>query len=204
MQETVDYYFNMAEPQVKNTHNKRNRGKGPQGRRPRHKQEREFDQRVVDLARVTRVTAGGKRMRFRACVVIGDRKGKVGYGVAKGSDVQASIQKAVEKAKKAMIRVPMVKDSIPHKIEVKAKAARIMMKPAPQGTGVIAGGAIRTVLELAGIKNISAKMLGSTNKHNNVHAAITALKRLQIASVKKNMIQKNRVNKKQATTKAAA
>lgn len=159
------------------------RTRRPHSRKPR--EEREFDQRVVDLARVTRVTAGGKRMRFRACVVIGDRKGRVGYGLAKGSDVQSSISKAVDKAKKALIRVPMKNDTIPHEIRIKSKAAKVLMKPAPEGTGVIAGGAVRTVLELAGVKNISAKMLGSTSKHNNVHATIEGLKALKLAALKK-------------------
>lgn len=175
----------MADIQNENMQEKKRapRSRRPDARKPR--EEREFDQRVVDLARVTRVTSGGKRMRFRACVVIGDRQGRVGYGLAKGADVQAAIGKAVEQAKKRMIRVPMKKDTIPHEIHVKSKAARVLLKPAPEGTGVVAGGAVRMVLELAGIKNISAKMLGSTSKHNNVHATIEALKALQMAALKK-------------------
>lgn len=158
------------------------KGKG-QGRQKREASE--YEQRVVDLARVTRVTAGGKRMRFRACVVIGDKKGKVGYGLAKGADVQAAISKSFSKAKKQLIKVPMIKGTIPHEILVKFKAAKVLIKPAVEGTGVIAGGAVRIVLELAGIKNVSAKMLGSTSKHNNVHATIEALKLLKNASQKK-------------------
>jgi len=137
----------------------------------------EFEQKIVDLARVTRVMAGGKRMRFRACVVIGNGEGKVGYGVAKGADVSISINKSVTQAKKRIMKVKIIDDTIPHEIKVKFKAARLMLKPAPAGTGVIAGGAVRTVMELAGIKNIVTKMIGSKNKINNVKATFLALSR---------------------------
>jgi small subunit ribosomal protein S5 len=147
------------------------------GRRPR--EEREFDQRILSLDRVTRVTAGGKRMRFRACVVIGDRKGRVGYGVAKAGDVSNAVNKAVAQAKKRMLRVPLVDETIPHRVDEKFGAAVIMLKPAPKGTGVKAGGAVRVVLELAGVPNVSAKRLGSNNKINNAKATISALKRLR-------------------------
>ncbi len=163
----------------------RGRNQRPRGNRRPRREEREFEQRVVDLARVTRVTSGGKRMSFRATVVVGDKKGRVGYGIAKGKDVQAAIQKAVAKGEKSVIRVPMKKNTIPHAINKKFKAAKVLLKPAPDGTGVIAGGAVRIVLELSGIKDIVGKMLGSTSKHNNVHATIEALKDLQLAAAKK-------------------
>src|SRR3989338_6581507 len=117
------------------------------------KEQPEFEQQIVDLARVTRVMAGGKRMRFRACVVIGDKKGRVGWAVAKGADVTIAVNKAVAKAKKNMIKVIFVKDTIPHQVEVKFKAAKLMLKPAVAGTGIIAGGAARSVLEMAGTGN---------------------------------------------------
>lgn len=146
-------------------------------RRMRPKREKpEFDQQIVDLARVTRVTKGGKQLSFRATVVIGDRKGRVGYGAEKGKDVQIAVEKAVNQAKKNMIRVPIVKETVPHRVEAKFKAGRVMIKPAPQGSGIIAGSAIRTVLELAGVPNASAKMLGKTNnKLTNVRTTFAAL-----------------------------
>jgi len=148
---------------------------------------REFEQKVIDVARVTRVVAGGKRMRFRTCVVIGDQKGKVGVGIAKGSDVTISINKAVNAAKKRLFQVPVINDTIPFRIVKKFKAALVLLKPAPRGTGVIAGGSVRAVVELAGIKNIVSKMLGSNNKINNVKATILALKDIKrISELKKN------------------
>jgi small subunit ribosomal protein S5 len=139
----------------------------------------EFEQRLVDIARVTRVMAGGKRLRFRACVVIGDLNKKVGWGVAKGADVSIAINKAVEKAKKDMIIVNTSKNTIPHEIMHKFKAAKVFLKPAPEGRGVIAGGVIRDVLELVGIKDIIAKMYGCKNKVNNVRCTFEALQRLR-------------------------
>lgn len=136
---------------------------------------REFDQKVVEIKRVTRVVAGGKRMRFRALVVIGDRKGKVGMGLRKGVDVAEAMNKAVNAAKKAMISVPLENGTIPQPRRVKYKASRIILLPAAPGTGIIAGGALRSVLELAGVKNILSKMIGSSNNVNNVRAAMKAL-----------------------------
>ena len=160
----------------------------PRGRgrmRPR-REKPEFDQQIVDLARVTRVTKGGKQMSFRVCLVIGDRKGRVGYGVEKGSDVQIAVQKALNHAKKSMITVPMVNETIPHRVEAKFKAGRVMIKPAPQGSGIIAGSAIRTFLEMAGVPNASAKMLGKTNnKVTNVKTTFDALQSFLPSAVAK-------------------
>lgn len=137
----------------------------------------EFEQFILDLARVTRVTEGGKHMSFRTCVIIGDRKGRVAFGVAKGKDVQLGVEKAVNQAKKHIIKVPIVKDTIPHMVVSKFKAATIMLKPAPRGSGIIAGGAVRAVLELAGVPNVSSKILGTTkNKIALVKATFQALK----------------------------
>lgn len=155
--------------------NKPKRGKG-RGRGSEKREKPEFDQSILDLARVTRVTKGGKQLNFRACVVLGDRRGRVGYGVEKGRDVQIAVDKAATQAKKHMIRVPIVYETIPHRVEAKFKAARIMIKPAPRGSGIIAGSALRTVLELAGVQNASGKILGKTsNKITNVKAAFEAL-----------------------------
>lgn len=139
---------------------------------------KEFDERVVQIDRVTRVVKGGRRLRFRATVVIGDKKGRVGVGVAKGSAVVLAITKAVAQAKKNMITINMHESTIPHQVETVYCGARVFLKPASPGTGVIAGGAVRAVVEVAGIKDILSKMIGSSNKINNVYATFEALKSL--------------------------
>lgn len=142
--------------------------------RPREK--REFDQLILDLARVTRVTKGGKQLSFRVSVLLGDHKGRVGLGVAKGKDVQIGVEKAVRKAKKTIITVPIVKGTIPHAIKFNYKIAQVLLKPAPKGSGIIAGGALRSVLDLAGIPNVSGKILSkSKNKMTIAKAALGAL-----------------------------
>lgn len=139
----------------------------------------EFDQKVVEVKRVTRVMAGGKRMRFRALVVIGDHKGKVGLGLKKGMDVSGSVEKAVNAAKKSLITLPLINETIPHQLKVKYKSSRLLLKPAKAGTGVIAGGAVRQVFELAGVKNVVSKMFGSNNKVNNVKAVFEAFRQMR-------------------------
>ncbi|MEW6611093.1 MAG: 30S ribosomal protein S5 [Patescibacteria group bacterium] len=139
----------------------------------------EFEQKLIEIKRVTRVQKGGKRMRFRALVAIGDRKGRVGYGLGKGADVSQAIAKATTAAKKRVITVPLVNETIPHAVRMRYKAAAIYVKPAPKGTGIIAGGAIRQVLMVSGIANAVAKMLGSENKVNNVKLTIKALQSLK-------------------------
>jgi len=139
----------------------------------------EFEQRILEIARVTRVMAGGKRMNFRACVAIGDRKGSVGVGLGKGADVTIAINKAVNRAKKTLVKVPVMNDTIPHMVLQKMGAASIIFKPAKQGRGVIAGGVTRAILELSGIKNVSSKVLGSNNKVNNARCTLAALASLR-------------------------
>jgi len=152
----------------------------------REREKSEFDQYILDLARVTRVTEGGKQLSFRACVVIGDRKGRVGYGVAKGADVQLGVDKAARQARKNLITVPIINETIPHRVVCKFKAATIMLKPAPRGSGIIAGGAVRAVLEFAGVPNVSSKILGKTkNKIVVVKATFEALKSFKRAAVEK-------------------
>ncbi len=148
-------------------------------RKPKEKREKpEFDQQIIDLARVTRVTKGGKQMSFRVCIIIGNRKGQVGYGLAKGKDVQIAVGKAVAQAQKTLITIPFVNETIPHRVEAKYKAAKVMIKPAPKGSGIIAGGAVRTILELAGLPNAAAKMLGKTNnKVTNTKVTFEALQK---------------------------
>jgi len=142
----------------------------------------EFEQRIVDLARVTRVMAGGKRLRFRACMVIGDHNGRIGFGIAKGADVALAIGKAVAQARKNIIVIPIVNETIPHRTMIKFKSAQVLFKPAPVGTGIIAGGAVRQVLELAGVTNVVAKILGCNSKINNVKAVFTAFEQMQLVS----------------------
>lgn len=149
------------------------------GRRRDGEVQDEFDTTIIDLARVTRVMAGGKRMRFRACVLVGDKNGRIGMGVKKGADVQFAVAKATEYAKKHVFRVPIVNGSIPHRVELKHKGALVLLKPAKPGIGIIAGGPIRIVMQLAGIKNVVSKMKGSNNKINNVQAVLDALRQLQ-------------------------
>ena len=144
----------------------------------------EYEQRVLDIARVTRVMAGGKRMSFRACVAIGDRRNKVGIGLGKGADVAMAVNKAVNKAKKNLVEVPTINETIPHEIYYKVGAAKILFKPARRGRGVIAGGVVRTILELAGVHNVSAKILGTNNKINNAGCAIEALKKMKKIEIK--------------------
>ena len=139
----------------------------------------EFEQKVIEITRVTRVQAGGKRMRFRACVVVGDKKGKVGMGVSKGADVASAVNKAITLAKKNLFKVKIVDDSIPHRMLEKNCGAQVLLKPASQGRGIIAGGPVRAVLELSGIKNVVSKMLGSKNKISNVRATVQALKKMR-------------------------
>ncbi len=148
------------------------------------KKELEFEQRIIDIARVTRVMAGGKRMRFRACLVIGDKKGQIGYGIAKGADVTMAITKAMNAAKKKLIKVPMAGSTIPYVVRAKFGAAKVLLKPAPQGTGIIAGGAMRMVLEVAGVSNVVGKILGSNSKINNVKATLKAIEMLKLKSNK--------------------
>ncbi len=152
----------------------------PIRREPRIEKRDEFDSKLLDLARVTRVTAGGKRLRFRAVMAVGNKKGNVGVGVDKGKDVAQAIDKATRVAKKNLITVAVLEDTIPHKTEAKFGSARVLLKPQRKGRGLVAGSAVRTVCELAGIKNISSKILSrSKNKLNNARATILALKKLK-------------------------
>lgn len=152
----------------------RNSGRGKRGPRP-EKPVSEFEERVIEVSRVTRVVKGGKRLRFRTLVVIGNSNGKVGYGLGKAGDVSQAVQKAVANAKKDMRVVALQNTSIPYEVMGVFKSARVLVKPASEGTGLIAGGPVRIVLQLAGLKDAVAKILGSKNKISNVMATINAL-----------------------------
>ncbi len=138
--------------------------------------ETNWQERVVQIRRVSKVVKGGKKLSFRAIVVVGNERGQVGVGVGKASDVIGAVKKGVADGKKQLVDVPLTKaNSIPHPIEGRGGAAKVMLRPAAPGTGVIAGGAVRTVLEMAGVKNVLAKQLGSDNPLNNARAAVNAL-----------------------------
>ena len=138
----------------------------------------QYEEKIVQINRVSKKTKGGNKMRFSVLAVVGDRKGKVGVGLGKSADISQAIGKAVTYAKKHLIDVPILNDTIPHSIRIKEGAAEVLLKPAPQGSGIIAGGAVRSVVEAAGIHNISSKILGTNNKGSNVHATFLALKEL--------------------------
>jgi small subunit ribosomal protein S5 len=159
---------------------------GQNGQRPRRnndrnqlpREEKIFEEYVINIDRVARVVKGGRRFRFKALVAVGDHKTRVGIGVSKGSDVQSAVAKATEVAKKNLVNIPVAKETIPHDVEIKVSGARVLLKPAAPGTGVIAGGVVRSIIGLTGIHNLLSKSLGSTNKVNNAYATIEALRQL--------------------------
>ena len=161
-----DYNFN-----IMHNNNNRNQQNGP-------REESEFTETVVRISRVSKKTKGGNQMRFTALVVVGDRKGKVGAALEKAPDVRSAIMKASSHAKAHMIKAPIKGTTIPHDIKMKFNAARILIKPAPPGSGIIAGGPMRVVLEAAGIRDAVGKILGTSNKVSNVYATINALEEL--------------------------
>lgn len=144
-----------------------------------------YEAKVLDLARVARVTAGGKHFRFRAVVVVGDKQGRVGVGVAKGQDVAQAVEKAERLAQKNFVTVPIVRGTIPHEVEAKFSAAKVLLKPQSEGRGLVAGGTVRTICQLAGISNVSSKVLGGTrNKLNNALATIKAFQKLKVQNTR--------------------
>ncbi|RJQ38724.1 30S ribosomal protein S5 [Candidatus Microgenomates bacterium] len=143
-----------------------------------YQEAKEFEEKVVQVNRVSKKTKGGNKVGFSALVVVGNKNGKVGVGLGKAPDVSLAIRKGIAFAKKHMIVVPLIKGTIPFEIRIKLGAAKILLKPAPVGSGVIAGGAVRSVVEASGIRNISSKVLGTKNQASNVYAAIEALKKL--------------------------
>ncbi len=151
-------------------------GRRDERRNQRDDTPKEFEEVVINIDRVARVVKGGRRFRFKALVVVGNRKDKVGVGVSKGADVQTAIAKATDVAKKHLITIPVVNETIPHDMEVKVSGAQVLIKPAAPGTGIIAGGVVRAVFSVTGIRNLLSKSLGSTNKVNIAYATIEALK----------------------------
>lgn len=189
-QESKDWSSNMY-----NNSGRQDRGKERMPRAPQ-----EFDEKVIRISRVTKKTKGGNNMSFTALVVVGDRKGRVGVALGKAKDVMNAIKKGVRRGKKTVITIPLVDNrTIPHELQVKLGAAKLILKPAPAGTGVIAGGAVRAVLELAGIKDVVSKILGTSNKMSNVTATFEALK-----IMKKTVAVKNSLGQTNSTKKAPA
>ena len=179
IQDTVVTAENLPETASKGRNNKGGKpfnkdGKKPSQRAPR-REESDMDKKVVSVRRVTKVVKGGRTLRFSALVVVGDKKGKVGIGMGKAKEVSLAIEKATTVAKKNMQPISMVNGTIPHEVTGKFSTTNILMLPAKEGTGVIAGGAARSVLELAGITNIVTKIHGSTNKINCVQATLNGL-----------------------------
>ena len=177
----------------------RNRGDAPA-------EEKQFDERVVHIDRVARVVKGGRRFRFRALVVVGDKKGRVGIGIAKGADVTAAVAKAVDVAKKNFTELSLYKGTFPHEAQAKVGGSNILLKPAAAGTGLIAGGVVRVVLEVAGVKNALSKSLGSTNKINTAYATLEALKSMKSANtwITRKPVAEKKAPAKKATAKAEA
>lgn len=163
-------------------------------------EEKQFEERVVHIDRVARVVKGGRRFRFRALVVVGDKKGRVGVASAKGADVTAAVSKAVTVAKKNFVNINIYNGTLPHEAQAKVGGAQILVKPASPGTGLIAGGTVRTVLEVAGISNALSKSLGSTNKTNTAYATIAALQSIKPAE--EWITRNNAADKKPAKKKA--
>ncbi len=157
---------------------RRGRGRKQKIETTEEKPQSEWVERVVQISRVTKVVKGGKKLSFRAIVIVGNKKGQVGVGCAKAAEVIIAIQKAIADGRKNLINVPIFKTTIPHPITGRSGAGSVMLKPASQGTGIIAGGAVRLVLELAGIENILAKSLGSKAPLNAANATLEALKEL--------------------------
>ncbi len=145
---------------------------------PEIKEEKQFEERVINIDRVARVVKGGRRFRFRALVVVGDKKGRVAVASAKGADVTSAVAKAVDTAKKNFVSLNLYKGTLPHDVQAKVGGANILIMPAAPGTGLIAGGVVRTVLEVAGVSNALSKSLGSANKTNIAYATIKALEQL--------------------------
>lgn len=178
----VEESVEAAEENVTVLKGSRSRGKSDRGRKRRDNQEEkppsEWTEKVVQIRRVTKVVKGGKKLSFRAVVIVGNQKGQVGVGCAKAAEVIIAIQKAIADGRKNLITVPIFKTTIPHPIVGRSGAGSVMLRPAAQGTGIIAGGAVRTVLELAGVENILCKSLGSKSPLNAAGATMEALKNL--------------------------
>lgn len=156
-----------------------------QYQRPNTPYEKEFEETVVQINRISKKTKGGNQVRFSALVVVGDRKGKVGVGLSKAADVRSAIGKAIAAAKRKMLVVPLRGTTVPYSVNEKFSAAKVLVKPAPPGSGIIAGGPMRVVMEAAGIKDVVGKILGTKNKISNVYATLKALESISALAERK-------------------
>lgn len=178
-----------------NSDQKKSFKKKPFKKKRGEREKKEFDQKVIDIARVTRVVKGGKRFSFRTAVVIGNKRGKVGVGVAKGPDMRVATEKAYADAKKNMITINFKGSTIPYSVHQKLGSAKLLMKPAAKGHGIVAGGAVRVVMNFAGINDVSSKMLGSKNKLNNARATILALEQFKIKKTREKIMEEKEAEK---------
>lgn len=176
---TISEAAALAADEVEEKSSRRSRSRKKKIETKEEKPESEWKEQVVQISRVTKVVKGGKKLSFRAIVIVGNQKGQVGVGCAKAAEVIIAIQKAIVDGRKNLINVPIFKTTIPHPIKARSGAGAVMLRPASQGTGIIAGGAVRSVLELAGIENILSKSLGSNSPLNAANATIEALKSLR-------------------------
>jgi small subunit ribosomal protein S5 len=179
-----------------NDQQRRARPNRQDNRNQKPREEKIFEEFVINIDRVARVVKGGRRFRFKALVAIGDGKSRVGIGVAKGADVQAAVAKATDVAKKTLVTIPIHKATIPHDVNVKIGGANVLLKPASPGTGVIAGGVVRSIIGLTGVHNLLSKSLGSSNKVNNAYATMEALRQLVPADQWLNAPKKKTAEKK--------
>lgn len=168
-----------------------------------NQEKKEFDEKVIQINRVSKKTKGGNRIGFSALIVVGNNKGRVGVALGKAPDTLSAIKKGTRKAKKNLIEIPMKKTTIPFPIQVKRGAARVMLKPAPEGSGVIAGGAVRAVVEAAGVRDIVGKILGTNNKASNVYATFEALKKIQRITKKNRTKTREAINTSEITKKTS-
>jgi len=169
----------------------------------KRKERNEFEQKVIDIARVTRVVKGGKRFSFRTTMVIGNKHGKVGVGIAKGADMKISTEKAYASAKKSIVDINIKGNTIPYPISYKLGGAKIILRPASKGTGIVAGGAVRSVIALVGINDITGKMLGSGSKIVNARATIEALKQFSVKKVGEIRVDEMRKRRENKTVELA-
>lgn len=172
-----------------------NRNRDPKNKFRKRSEKSEYEQKVIDIARVTRVVKGGKRFSFRTVIVIGNKKGKVGIGVAKGPDMKISTEKSFADAKKNLVTINLKEHTIPYQIYKKLGSARVMLKPAAKGNGIIAGGAVRAVVGLVGINDITGKMLGSRNKLSNARATVGALEQFSLKNTREIALEKEKIEK---------
>jgi len=170
----------------------------------RNQEEKEFEERVLFIRRVSKKTTGGNYISFSALVAIGDAKGRVGIGLGRGLEVPPAIQKAISQAKKNMVTIPIFNDTLPHEIMTKYKSSRLLLKPAPPGTGLKVGGVVRAVLDIAGVNNASGKIIGTRNQITNAYAVIKAIKLLKprIVVQKEGAKDEEKLEKKPKATKA--